>query len=280
MLQAGWDLYEGEYFAARTRISAKELDYLIRRLSQAGFAASGLTGFSFDAFVKIDIDTEMTDELEKQGCIWLESVFYICLSLTISFGVFSIVLSVLSVMKAQRMALHGNIDFSVIQQELPETLGGAIGAIGDGYAHCGDFAASAEQRARSLSQSQQLKENDDMQKAIFALRKLQPVVLGSLALSLGFFVAAAVAMCWVKTVYKHDEGVPFNVTAVTLTTIIACLGVSVGGSFSWMNRLFQLGTFHESGLHRRAVVPPRHGPAQPRYSQRAGPAPAPAAHNS
>jgi hypothetical protein len=28
MLQAGWELYEGEYFAARTKISAKELDYL------------------------------------------------------------------------------------------------------------------------------------------------------------------------------------------------------------------------------------------------------------
>jgi hypothetical protein len=180
MLQAGWELYEGEYFAARTKISAKELDYLTRRLMQASFASTGLTGFSFDAFVKINIDREMTDQLEKRHCIWLETVFYVCLGLTIAFGVLSIVMSVLSVMKAQRMALHGNVDHTLLQKELPMNLGYEPGAIGDGYTLTTD---EVEQRMQMLSQELLMKESDDMQKAISALHKVQPIVLGSIAAS-------------------------------------------------------------------------------------------------
>lgn len=259
MLQAGWELYEGEYFAARTKISAKELDYLTRRLMQASFASTGLTGFSFDAFVKINIDREMTDQLEKRHCIWLETVFYVCLGLTIAFGVLSIVMSVLSVMKAQRMALHGNVDHTLLQKELPMNLGYEPGAIGDGYTLTTD---EVEQRMQMLSQELLMKESDDMQKAISALHKVQPIVLGSIALSLGFFVCAAVAMAWIKTIWKHQIlWKHFNATAAVLTSIIGALIISIFVAFFWMNQLFIVRTFHQSGLRPRAVVPPNSSPA-------------------
>jgi len=264
MQQAGWELYRGEYFAARNKISAKELDYLILRLTQASFAASGLTGFSFDAFVKIDIGREITDELEKRHAIWIETVFFVCLGFTIAFGIFSIVIAVLSVMKAQRMALHGNVDADLIQRELPRATGIIPGAIGDGYMAQGHD--QMRQRLRTLSQDFQQKESDDLQRAIQALRKVQPYVLGSIAASLACFVTAAIAMAWIKTIWiDYDmptnytgSGEMVNSTAVTLSSIIGTLGLSLVAAFLWMNHLFAVRTFHQSGLHRRAVVPPYH----------------------
>ena len=47
MLEAGWDLYQGEYLRHRVELSIKELEFLTTRFSSLVVAASILAGFAF-----------------------------------------------------------------------------------------------------------------------------------------------------------------------------------------------------------------------------------------
>lgn len=75
-------------------------------------------------------------------------------------------------------------------------------------------------------------QNDDVQQAIFALRKVQPVLLFAFGASLGTFVIAATAMSWIKTVYHHKQVLKrdedsWNTIAIILTTAFCMLGLTI-----------------------------------------------------
>ena len=71
-------------------------------------------------------------------------------------------------MKAQRQALHGHVDMGVIRDELPINLGYQPGMIGDVQ----EGNTGSSRFARTVSAQQLKTENDDVQTAIIALRKV------------------------------------------------------------------------------------------------------------
>ena len=51
----------------------------------------------------------------------MEAVYFVSIALTISFNLYIIMVATMSSLKAQRMALHGNVAPSVVQAELVRT---------------------------------------------------------------------------------------------------------------------------------------------------------------
>lgn len=83
MLEAGWQLYEGEYFRHRVEISTKELEFLTNRMNTIGSTATILAGFAFTALVELDIDQATGQVLTQAGYDWSECVYYVSISITV-----------------------------------------------------------------------------------------------------------------------------------------------------------------------------------------------------
>ena len=234
MLEAGWQLYEGEYFRQRVEISSKELEFLTSRMTSLATTGSVLAGFAFNALVELDITQDVEEDLKDVGYVWIEDVYYIATGCTMAAGVYIVVVATIAVMKAQRQALHGHVELSFLREELPTNLGYRPGMIGENYQNAGMPRAGetpVERERRAMLQEQQA-QNDDVQQAIFALRKVQPVLLFAFGASLGTFVIAATAMSWIKTVYHHKQILKrdedsWNTIAIILTTAFGMLGLAI-----------------------------------------------------
>lgn len=234
MLEAGWQLYEGEYFRQRVEISSKELEFLTSRMTSLATTGSVLAGFAFNALVELDITQDVEEDLKDVGYVWIEDIYYIATGCTMAAGVFIVVVATIAVMKAQRQALHGHVELSFLREELPTNLGYRPGMIGENYQNAGMPRAGEtpeERERRAMLQGQQT-QNDDVQQAIFALRKVQPVLLFAFGASLGTFVIAATAMSWIKTVYHHKQVLKrdedsWNTIAIILTTAFGMLGLAI-----------------------------------------------------
>lgn len=268
MLEAGWQLYEGEYFRHRVEISNKELEFLTNRMSSLGTTGSILAGFAFTALVELEISPDIEDDLTEVGYAFTESIYFIAtgatvqrlmlersrsycmhsspalvgqLALQMAAGVYIVVVATIAVMKAQRMALHGHVELDFLREELPANLGYRPGMIGENPSTAG----SSRENAANLSpeeveqlaalQAQQA-QSDDVQQAIHALRKVQPTLLYAFGFSLTAFVLAAIAMSWIKTSYHHlqvkhrpgQEDAP-NTIAIVLTCTFGALGLAISG---------------------------------------------------
>jgi len=260
MLEAGWQLYEGEYFRHRVEISNKELEFLTNRMSSLGTTGSILAGFAFTALVELEISPDIEDDLTEVGYAFTESIYFIATGATMAAGVYIVVVATIAVMKAQRMALHGHVELDFLREELPANLGYRPGMIGENPSTAG----SSRENAANLSpeeveqlaalQAQQA-QSDDVQQAIHALRKVQPTLLYAFGFSLTAFVLAAIAMSWIKTSYHHlqvkhrpgQEDAP-NTIAIVLTCTFGALGLAISGAVCWINTIFSVDTFHGSSV--------------------------------
>lgn len=107
--------------------------------------------------------------------------------------------------------------------------------IGENYRNAGvpREGATPQERERLAMLHEQQAQNDDVQQAIHALRKVQPTLLYAFAASLTTFVFAATAMAWIKTVYHHKQVIERegddcpNTIAIILTTAFGLLGVAI-----------------------------------------------------
>ena len=241
--------FEQEYFAQRVQIATKELEYMTNRFNGLTVAASVLAGFAFTALVELDIDTATLETLETIGYGWMENVYFVSIGLTIAFNLYIIMVATMSSLKAQRMALHGNVSQNLVASELPAALGFTPGMIGaDAYQR-----AAAEppplgvERSYSTEQRRHF-EQDDVHRAIQALHSVQPSLLGAFGASLCSFVAGAVAMTWIKTepVHATRSGKPNNHIAIELSAIFVALLVLLAGIYCWVERLFHVRRYHDS----------------------------------
>ena len=168
MLEAGWNQFEQEYFAQRVQIDTKELEYMTARFNGLTLAASVLAGFAFTALVELDISTEALEQLEAVGKDYMEGAYFVSIGLTISFNLYIIMVATMSSLKAQRMALHGNVSNSLIHDELPANLGFAPGKIGEAGAPslAADVRPPPVGVERSYSRERRKLEQDDVHRAI------------------------------------------------------------------------------------------------------------------
>ncbi|KAL1522739.1 hypothetical protein AB1Y20_017712 [Prymnesium parvum] len=251
MLEAGWAQFRGEYFRLRVELASKELEYLTSRFNSLVLAASVLAGFAFTALVELDINEEIGTNLEKAGYEWMEEVYYINVACTMAFSLYIIVIASVAIMKAQRMAVHGNVDMAAIQSELPDMLGGAEGMIDghDSHEPPADRRADVTQSISSLPSNVDSQRNDDVQQALQAMRAVQPSLLISFGFSLFNFVLAAVAMGWIKTVSLHlSSGYAMNHMALALSCVFVALLFSLAGVTLWMWRLFRVKKYHTGNM--------------------------------
>mmetsp|Transcript_25686 Transcript_25686/g.65281 ORF Transcript_25686/g.65281 Transcript_25686/m.65281 type:complete len:260 (-) Transcript_25686:179-958(-) len=241
MLEAGWNQFSQEYFRLRVELASKELEYLINRLNSLTVAASVVSGFAFTALVELEISSDTLLKLESAGYEWMEQTYYVAIGCTIAFSLYIIVVATMTTIRAQRTALHGHVDQSVLEAELPDNLGYRPGAIGEHGP-----VSPALQRMNSV----QAVAGDDVQRAIAAMRAVQPSILfafGGLLLS---FVIGAVAMVWIKTEPLHftRSGHPNNHIAVALTAIFVLLLMVFALVHLWINKLFGMTRFHTANL--------------------------------
>jgi len=248
MLEAGWNQFNQEYFQMRVEISTKELEYLTNLLNSLVVAASVIAGFAFTALVELEISMDTLVKLEEAGWYWIEETYYLSIGMTIAFNLYIIVVATMTTIRAQRMALHGHVDSSLLKAELPANLGYRPGAIGD---HMGAQHDPASPTIRRMDSTEQ---TDDVQRAIVAMRAVQPSILAAFGLSLCFFVAGAVAMVWIKTEPMHfvRTGHPNNHIAVALSSVFGCLLLVMLCVNVWINKLFSIEQFHDAQMRGAA----------------------------
>lgn len=243
MLEAGWNQFSSEFFRLRVELSIKELEYLTARFNSLVVAASILAGFAFTALVELEVGETTGIKLEAAGYEWMELVYYTSVGSTMAFSLYIIVVATLASIRAQRVALHGNVDTKLVQSELPESLGFHPGAIGDAT------RTPAIVRQLSAEDRDGQQTNDDMQLAIDAMRAVQPSLLVAFGASLLTFVVGACAMVWIKTVYHFlRSGHEINHIAIALTAIFAVLLVVLGGVTLWLQCIFRVSRFHRGTL--------------------------------
>ena len=232
----------------RVEIATKELEYLTNRLNSLVVAASVVAGFAFTALVELHIDGFALTKLDEAGYDWIEDVYYLSMGLTIAFNLYIIVIATVTAIRAQRMALHGHVDNALLESEIPESLGYLPGAM--------EGAAAPTVPTIQRMESMRVSERDDVQRAIMALRSVQPSILIAWGLSLCTFTAGVVAMIWIKTEPMHFDrtGHPNNLIAlyssgifIVLLMVLLCANIWVGG-------LFRFKTFHD-GRIRAAALP-------------------------
>lgn len=148
MLEAGWQLYEGEYFRQRVEISSKELEFLTSRMTSLATTGSVLAGFAFNALVELDITQDVEEDLKDVGYVWIEDIYYIATGCTMAAGVFIVVVATIAVMKAQRQALHGHnqsrLQARHDRRELPERRHATRRRDARGARATGDAAGAAD----------------------------------------------------------------------------------------------------------------------------------------
>ena len=157
--------------------------------------------------------------------------------------------------KGQRMALFGSVDASVMQSELPANLGYRPGIMGERA----EEAAAEEALGHAGAQRGTLGAGekaslDDVQRAIMAMRAVQPPIFAAFGLSLCTFVVGAIAMVWIKTEPIHflrggfgGKGDP-NHIAFALSVVFIGLLLVMAIAFGWINRLFRVRHYHDASL--------------------------------
>ena len=123
---------------------------------------------------------------------------------------------------------------------LRQFLPGMIGERGRGPASPGVERAASGDYTR----------NDDVQRAINAMRAVQPSLLVAFGLSLLTFVGGAVAMVWIKTepIHYKRTGHPNNHIALILSAVFLALVVVMAIVNIWIERLFHVRNFHDANL--------------------------------
>ena len=285
--QAGWNQFNQEYLRLRVELENKELEYHISRLNSITVAGSVIAGFAFTALVELTISVDMVDKLRASGYIYLEFIYYLSIGSTIALNLFVIVISVrltglepqpsrtedrsadhackprfgqtMVNIKGQRMALFGSVDASVMQTELPANLGYRPGIMGERA----EEAAAEEALGHAGAQRGTLGAGekaslDDVQRAIMAMRAVQPPIFAAFGLSLCTFVVGAIAMVWIKTEPIHflrggfgGKGDP-NHIAFALSVVFIGLLVVMAIAFGWINRLFRVRHYHDASLRAQA----------------------------
>ena len=253
--QAGWNQFNQEYLRLRVELENKELEYHISRLNSITVAGSVIAGFAFTALVELTISVDMVDKLRASGYYYLEFIYYLAIGSTIALNLFVIVISTMVNIKGQRMALFGSVDASVMQSELPANLGYRPGMLGE---HA-EAAAAEEALGHAGAQGGRLGANesasfDDVQRAIMAMRAVQPSIFAAFGLSLCTFVVGAIAMVWIKTEPIHflrgGKGDP-NHIAFALSVVFVGLLVVMAIAFGWINRLFRVRYYNDASLRNR-----------------------------
>lgn len=249
----------------------KELEYHISRLNSITVAGSVIAGFAFTALVELTISVDMVDKLRASGYYYLEFIYYLSIGLTIALNLFVIVTSTMVNIKGQRMALFGSVDASVMQSELPANLGYRPGMLGD-HAE----AAAAEEALGNLpnGRPEERESFDDVQRAIMAMRAVQPSIFCAFGASLCTFVVGAIAMVWIKTEPIHflrgGKG-DANHIAAALSFVFVGLLVVMAAAFVWINRLFRVRVYNDATLRHRSAerqispsvyTPPQRTPAR------------------
>ena len=264
MLEAGWNQFNQEYLRLRVELENKELEYHISRLSSITVAGSVISGFAFTALVELTISVDMVDKLNASGFVYLEFIYYISIGLTIALNLFVIVASTMVNIKGQRMALFGSVDASVMQSELPANLGYRPGMMGD---HAEAAAAEEAYGAAGANRIdafgvEEAAGLDDVQRAIIAMRSVQPPIFCAFGTSLCTFVIGAVAMVWIKTEPIHFAR-PEHATnhiAAALSVVFIGLLVVMAAAYVWINRLFRVRHYNDATLRARYqhYTPPGH----------------------
>lgn len=257
MLEAGWNQFNQEYLRLRVELENKELEYHISRLNSITVAGSVIAGFAFTALVELTISVDMVDKLRASGYIYLEFIYYVSIGSTIALNLFVIVISTMVNIKGHRMALFGSVDASVMQSELPANLGYRPGIMGE---HAEEAAAEealghagAQRGTLGAGEKASL---DDVQRAIMAMRAVQPPIFAAFGLSLCTFVVGAIAMVWIKTEPIHFlrggfvKGDP-NHIAFALSAVFIGLLVVMAVAFGWINRLFHVRNYNDASLRSR-----------------------------
>ena len=273
--QAGWNQFNQEYLRLRVELENKELEYHISRLNSITVAGSVIAGFAFTALVELTISVDMVDKLRASGYYYLEFIYYLSIGSTIALNLFVIVISTMVNIKGQRMALFGSVDASVMQSELPANLGYRPGMLGE---HA-EAAAAEEAMGHAGAQGGRLGADesasfDDVQRAIMAMRAVQPSIFAAFGLSLCTFVVGAIAMVWIKTEPIHflrgEKGDP-NHIAFALSVVFVGLLVVMAVAFGWINRLFRVRNYNDASLRNRysesanepnLYTPPQRTPAR------------------
>ena len=255
MLEAGWNQYSAEYQRLRVDLEAKELEYHINRLNSITVAGSVIAGFAFTALVELDLSLDNIDKLRAAGFGTMELIYYLMIGLTVALNLYVIVLSTLTNIKGQRMALFGSVDASVVGSELPANLGYQPGMIGDAAAAAAAEEASGVYRQRTGDSALEAASYDDVQRAIIAMRSVQPSILFAFALSLCTFVIGAVAMVWIKTEPIHylRPDHPTNHVAAALSIVFVGLLIVMAASYLWVNRLFRVHHYNDATLRARSM---------------------------
>jgi len=251
MLEAGWNQFNQEYLRLRVELENKELEYHISRLNSITVAGSVIAGFAFTALVELDISLDMVDKLRASGFGIMELVYYLMIGLTIALNLYVIVISTLTSIKGQRMALFGSVDGSVIGSELPANLGYRPGMIGDS----GEEAAAEEAAGGFGHYTEESASKDDVQRAIIAMRAVQPSILFTFSTSLCTFVIGAVAMVWIKTEPIHflRPEHATNHIAAALSIVFVGLLIVLAASYMWVNRLFRVRRYNDATLRARSL---------------------------
>lgn len=176
----------------------------------------------------------------------MEEVYYVSIACTIAFNLYIIIIATLSNVRAQRMALHGHVDQSVIKSELPASLGYTPGMIGDG---------GTPTRAPSVVEAGG--GGDDVQRAISALRSVQPSLLLAFGAGLSTFTVGATAMVWIKTEeVRHEGPAARSPVASHVTAVFAVLLLVTCVANMWLHQLFSVRRYHESTLEASPAVQP------------------------
>ena len=248
MLEAGWNQFEQEFFALRVEIQGKELEQLNIRSSGLTVAASVLAGFSFTALVEFDIAKSDVKVLDQLGYSWLEPIYYGSIGFTIAFNLYIIVIATMSSLRAQQLALHGNVDASILRAELPQNLGYTPGMIGERAPSDEPRRAPSGPPQLTRMQTASRLSNDDVKRAIDALRAVQPSLLCAFGGGLCTFVSGAIAMVWIKTTPQHydETGELNNSVAILLTLVFVALLFVLVAAFFWVNELFKIKKFHDA----------------------------------
>ena len=172
----------------------------------------------------------------------MENVYYLSIGSTIAFNLYIIVMATVTTIRAQRMALHGHVETAMLEAELPHNLGFQPGVI--------EGATAPELPAMARMDSAKAQSQDDVQRAIVAMRAMQPSIMVAWGLSLITFTSGAIAMVWIKTEPMHfvRTGHPNNRIAIYLSSLFILLLLVIVCANCWISSLFDIRQYHDANL--------------------------------
>jgi len=107
MLAADKDRLIAGLKAQALSLRHKELDYFVERYSNLATQASILAGFAFDSLVELDITEDMKKDLERDGRLWIQDMYYCAGACTMSFALYTVCIASFATVWGHRLALQG-----------------------------------------------------------------------------------------------------------------------------------------------------------------------------